>query len=81
MLKREILTQIADARTKGYSINYEELEDGLVSLSVPVFDRAGVVVAALNASTGSGRMNAQRLSEVIAPKLKAVATELSGMLS
>ena len=39
MAKREILALIGDARTKGRCINYGELEDGLVSVSVPVFNR------------------------------------------
>lgn len=41
--------------TQGDSVNHEEVEDGLVSVAVPVFNCAGVVVAALNASTGSAR--------------------------
>jgi len=45
MQKREIIRIIAEARAKGYSTNYEELQDGLVSVSVPVFNRAGVVVS------------------------------------
>ncbi|MBV9725113.1 MAG: hypothetical protein JO299_08050 [Gammaproteobacteria bacterium] len=55
MLKRELFALIADAKVKGYSINYEELEDGLVNVSVPVFNRLGLGVAALNASIGSVR--------------------------
>ncbi|WP_407174836.1 IclR family transcriptional regulator C-terminal domain-containing protein [Bradyrhizobium sp. STM 3562] len=80
MLKREIMAQIAEARVKGYCINYEELEDGLVSVSVPVLNRAGIVVASLNASTSSARANRERLAGEFVSKLKAMADELSLML-
>ena len=80
MPKREILALIADARAKGHCINYGELEDALVSVSVPVFNRTGLVVAALNASTGSARANKERLTGEFVSKLKAMAAELSTML-
>jgi IclR family transcriptional regulator, pca regulon regulatory protein len=80
MLKREILSLIADSRAKGYCINCEELEDGLVSVSVPVVNRAGLVVATLNASTSSSRANREGLTEEFVSKLKRMAGELSGML-
>ena len=32
MQKREIIRIFAEARAKGYSTNYEELQDGLVSV-------------------------------------------------
>ncbi|MBC9879386.1 helix-turn-helix domain-containing protein [Bradyrhizobium sp. INPA01-394B] len=80
MQKREILALIADARPKGYHINYGELEDGLVSVSVPVFNRAGLVVAALNASTSSARASREKLAGEFVSKLRAMAAELSLML-
>jgi len=80
MLKREILSLIADSKAKGYCINYEELEDGLISVSVPVLNRAGLVVATLNASTSSARANRERLAGDFVAKLKGMADELSAML-
>jgi|SRR6185437_3657383 IclR family pca regulon transcriptional regulator len=80
MLKREILSLIADSKAKGYCINHEELEDGLVSVSVPVFNRGGLVVATLNASTSSARANRERLAGEFVSKLKRMAGELSAML-
>ncbi|WP_244607669.1 IclR family transcriptional regulator C-terminal domain-containing protein [Bradyrhizobium vignae] len=80
MLKREILSLIVESKVKGYCINYEELEDGLVSVSVPVFNRAGLVVATLNASTSSARANREKLAGEFVSKLKGMAGELSSML-
>jgi IclR family transcriptional regulator, pca regulon regulatory protein len=80
MQKREIMSMITAGRAKGYCINDEELEDGLLSVSVPVFNRAGIVVAALNASTTSARAGKQRLEGEFVAKLTAMATELASML-
>ena len=78
--KREILAQIAKARENGHCINHEELEDELVSVSVPVFNRAGLVAASLNASTSSARARKDGLVEGLVSKLKTAARELSFML-
>lgn len=80
MLKRDILAQIAGAAANGYCINYEELEDGLVSVSVAVFNRAGVAIAALNASTTSRRAGAEKLAGEFVAKLRAAATEFTMLL-
>jgi len=80
MQKREIMAIIAQARVKGHSINDEELEDGLVGVSVPVSNRAGLIVAALNASTTSARVGREKLEGEIVVKLKAMAAELASML-
>jgi IclR family transcriptional regulator, pca regulon regulatory protein len=80
MQKREIMAIIAQARVNGHSINDEELEDGLVSVSVPVSNRAGLIVAALNASTTSARAGREKLEGEIVVKLKARAAELASML-
>jgi IclR family pca regulon transcriptional regulator len=78
--KVEILKLIDAAKRDGHSINREEIEDGLVSVAVPVLNRAGIVVAALNASTGSEPASDQRLLGTVLPRLKSTATELSSML-
>ena len=80
MQKRALLALVAEADRQGHSINYEEMEDGLVSVSVPVFNRAGLVVAALNASTSAARADKAKLGGEFLLKLKAVAGELASML-
>jgi IclR family transcriptional regulator, pca regulon regulatory protein len=80
MQKRDLLRVITEAGTSGHSINYEEMENGLVSVSVPVFNRAGLVVAALSASTSSARADKVKLNGEFLSKLKAMAGELTSML-
>ncbi|MCI5078674.1 IclR family transcriptional regulator [Oricola sp.] len=44
----DIMAAIAKTRAQGYAVNDQEVELGLRSLAVPVFDAHGKVVAALN---------------------------------
>jgi IclR family pca regulon transcriptional regulator len=78
--KAEILKLIEAARRDGHSINRQEIEDGLIGIAVPVANRAGIVVATLNASTGAERASDQHLLGRILPRLKSTASELSSML-
>jgi IclR family transcriptional regulator, pca regulon regulatory protein len=76
----EILKAIAAVRRDGHAINREETEDGLIGIAVPLFNRAGLMVAALNASTSTTRADEARLLTEILPRLKATAGQLTSML-
>jgi IclR family pca regulon transcriptional regulator len=69
MLEREI-TRVAE---QGFAIIDEELELGLRSIAVPVRDRAGRVVAAINISTQSSRFSPDEMKTLILPSLKDAA--------
>jgi IclR family pca regulon transcriptional regulator len=70
----EALERELDAvREAGYCVVDQELELGLRSISVPVRDRAGEVVAAVNVSTRAGSRDVVR--EVL-PALRACATAI-----
>jgi IclR family pca regulon transcriptional regulator len=77
---RELLRLIGKARSDGYALNVEELEDGLIGLSVPLRNRAGVVVASLNANANAQRTPGDRLLVRILPRLKAAAARMSDVL-
>ena len=76
----EIIKAIAGARRDGHALNYEETEDDLIGIAVPVFNRAGLVVAALNASTSTARTDEARVQSEILPRLKTTAGQLTSML-
>jgi IclR family pca regulon transcriptional regulator len=80
MQKRALMAAIDAARADGHAENREEIEEGLVGVSVPVMSRAGLVVAALNASTTPSRADAKHVHEVLVPQLTRTAQQLSGML-
>ena len=74
---RRILHTVRD---QGWSLVAEELEEGLVSVSAPVHDRSGSVVAALASSTSSGRSNPEQLREEVVPLLVGIAEQISADL-
>lgn len=67
--KLKLRSAIRDARTKGYSIVDQEYEIGLRSISVPVADRAGTVIAALNVCCPSPRYTLEEMLQKVLPAL------------
>lgn len=67
---------IAVAGENGYAIVDEELELGLRSIAVPVRDRSGTVVAAINVSTQSARMSVDAMRRDFLPLLKRAAARI-----
>jgi IclR family transcriptional regulator, pca regulon regulatory protein len=68
--------RIRDDRRQGFSIVDEELERGLRSIAVPIIDRDGECVGAINLSTHSTRTTRNALRETFLPELKAVADQV-----
>jgi len=77
---RKLTRLIATAREQQWCLVSEELEEGLVSLSVPIVDRSGQFVAAMNVSSQLNRTPPDFMVERFLPKLKAAAAEISAML-
>jgi IclR family pca regulon transcriptional regulator len=67
-------------RKAGYSMVEEELEQGLRSIAVPVRDRDGRVVAALNVAMHSSRRTAEACVHDVLPELHATATRVEADL-
>ena len=78
--RRKILDAIREARQSGYAANNEELELNLFGLSVPLRNRSGRVVAALNVNSQASRVTQRRLKDELLPALKSAAEQLSGIL-
>ncbi|MCW2899357.1 MAG: Pca regulon regulatory protein [Streptosporangiaceae bacterium] len=58
----------------GYALVDEELEEGLRSIAVPLHDRGGRVVAAVNVSMHAGRSTVERsLEDLLSPLREAAA--------
>jgi IclR family transcriptional regulator, pca regulon regulatory protein len=72
--------RIRDDRRQGFSIVDEELERGLRSIAVPVVDRDGQCIGAINLSTHSTRTTRNALRETFLPELKSVAEQVSASI-
>jgi len=71
---------IRDDRRKGWSLVNQELEDGLVSISVPLMNRAGRTVAAMNVSGQTSRTSATEVARNFLPVLKRAADQINTAL-
>jgi IclR family pca regulon transcriptional regulator len=66
--------EIARARSQGWVLVNQELEEGLRALAVPIRDRSGAVVAALNVSAHASRTSLEAMRrDLLPPLLKAAA--------
>lgn len=74
--RHELARIVARARTNGYAIVDQELEIGLRSIAVPIRDRAGSVVAAINVSTQSARMPLSEMEREFLPLLQKAANSI-----
>ncbi len=61
---------------QGFAIVDEELERGLRALAVPVVDRQGQAIGAINLSTHSARTTRNEMRDHFLPALRAVAEQL-----
>ena len=67
----QLRTILDEVRRTGYCVVSQELEVGLISISVPVFNNAGDTVAAVNIASASSRMSV----EDMAPQFLAALLE------
>ncbi|WP_406480942.1 IclR family transcriptional regulator C-terminal domain-containing protein [Streptomyces platensis] len=71
---------LEEAHSAGYALVDEELEEGLRSLAVPVRDRTGRVVAAVNVSTHAARSTPDEAREALLPALRTAAAGIEADL-
>ena len=71
---------MASIRTQSYAIVDEELELGLRSIAVPVWNSRGVVVAALNIGAQAARVSVADMRQTLLPCLLRVQDDLRRLL-
>lgn len=67
---------LAEVAAQGYALVEQELELGLRSIAVPVHDRSGDVVAAMNISVAAQRRTSAQIRSQLLPALLATAREI-----
>lgn len=78
---RDILAKIDEARRSGFAIVEEESEANVVTLAVPVCDRHGDTVAAINLVLPPGDKPAARAMAPLIDRLRGCADELGAALA
>ena len=74
---RTVLEQVRD---QGWSMVDQELEIGLMSISVPVRTSAGALVGAINVGVPTLRMSPEEMVSDILPKLQTTVSKISNAL-
>jgi IclR family pca regulon transcriptional regulator len=78
--KQQLLERIGKTRQEGYEITVNELEEGMVSMAVPVLDKDQNILGAMSMSASSARINERQLREDYLPILQMHAAGLSQSL-
>lgn len=76
----EVLGRLAVVRAQGYALIDQEIEIGLRSVAVPLFDTRGTVVAALNSGMGVTEEPLESLADRYLPELQRVQAGLRRVL-
>jgi DNA-binding IclR family transcriptional regulator len=76
---RRLEAELAGVVKRGYAVDNEELNQGVVCLAAPVRDHAGAVVAAISLSLLKARVTDARL-EKIAQEVIRTAAIISGAM-
>jgi IclR family transcriptional regulator, pca regulon regulatory protein len=79
--KTALKAALAVVRKQGWSIVDQELEEGLISMSAPIRDRQGRVIAALNISGNAQRKNAKQMVKAFLDPLLDAAQRVSEMVA
>jgi len=76
-----LMARVRKARTQGWALVDQELEEGLISVAAPIVDRQGRVIAALNVSGQANRTSARVMQGELLPPLLQAARRISALLS
>jgi IclR family pca regulon transcriptional regulator len=76
-----LLAAIARVRADGHALVNQELEEGLSSIAVPLTDRAGHVIAAMNLSVNANRFTPTQMTRRLLPPLKDAAARINQALA
>jgi IclR family pca regulon transcriptional regulator len=75
--KNELKQIIAQVRRQGWAINDQELEEGLISISAPIRNRQGRIIAAMNISGNAQRNSAKQMMKTFLEPLQKAAQNVS----
>lgn len=78
--RSEIEACLKATRTDGYAVAKDELDFGIISVSVPVFDADRNIACAINCSTSTTRVSVDELVKTRTPLLREAAQKIQDAL-
>ena len=78
--EEDLLAELEKIKEQGYAIIDQELEIGLRSIAVPVYDKSGAIIAAINISTHAMRNSVEDMINKFLPVLQRSAQLLRTFL-
>ncbi|AZO01034.1 IclR family transcriptional regulator [Mesorhizobium sp. M9A.F.Ca.ET.002.03.1.2] len=75
-----ILTELTQVRSQGYALIDQEVETGLRSIAVPLFNMQGTVVAAVNVGVPATQVGAAELVPLYLSALRGLQSELRAVM-
>ncbi|CAB3768838.1 Pca regulon regulatory protein [Paraburkholderia solisilvae] len=79
--KAQLKLVIAQVRRQGWAVVDQELEDGLISISAPIRNRQGRIIAAMNISGNAQRHSAKQMVRAFLEPLQTAAQNVSDMVA
>lgn len=77
----EVMRELEQVKKQGWALVDQELELGLRSVAVPIFDVMGCAVAAINIGTQASRWTVAALQKDALPALRSAAQSISTLLA
>jgi len=78
--RSELRKLLKQCRQEGFASVQDELDYGIVSVAVPIFGSNGEILAAINCSTATTRINQEEMVETRLPLLRQAATDIEAEL-
>ena len=77
----ELRHRIVEARQQGYAISDQELDSGLRSIAVPVYDAKQHLMGAINISTNAARVDLDTLVNVYLPVIRSKVAHIRATIN
>jgi len=78
--KSLLKASLKEIRDRGWAVNDQESEKGIRTVAVPIFDRSGRAIAALNSAAHTSRVSLRDLLRAHLPVVQKTANEISRAL-
>jgi len=79
--RADLRDTLADVRKSGWSLVDQELEEGLLSIAIPLHYRSGILAGAINIAVPSVRATPEMMIETYLPKLRETASQIQESLA